>query len=111
MSARAIQPLCYEHHVPMALPDLIVVAPDLVTYTCTESGCPRCYRISKGYFLAATEGNIQGDGYVLPRVVCPVDSHPMYLGETQREHLSYRLWRCPKCGASKVGGDLPMNSL
>ena len=37
----------------MALPKLIIVAPDLVTYTCPEPGCPICYRLSKGYFLAA----------------------------------------------------------
>ena len=111
MSARAIQPVCFEHHVPMTRPHTVIVSPELMTYACAQPDCPVRYRVSKGYFMAASENGGQHESSAPPHVMCPVDSHPMYLGETQREYLSYRLWRCPKCGASKVGGDLPMNSL
>ena len=92
----------------MTPPELIVVAPELVTYACPERSCLVRYRVSKGYFLAAREAIAQDGIPALPVVMCPSDSHPMFLCETQREHLSYRLWRCPKCGASRVGGDLPI---
>lgn len=111
VSARAIHPLCHEHHVPMTRPHTVIVSRELMTYACPQPDCPVRYQVSKGYFMASTENCAQDGSSTLPRVTCPVDSHPMYLGETHREHLSYRLWRCPKCGASKVGGDLPTNSL
>lgn len=117
VSAPAIQPLCYEHHVPMTPPQMIVVSPEFLTYACPQPECPVRYQASKGYFLVAREKHDRGgpdaqEGRsALPRVLCPIDWHPMYLRETQREHLSYRLWGCPQCGASKVGGDLPVNSL
>ena len=111
MSARAISPLCFEHHVAMTPPQMIVVSPEFLTYACPQPDCPVRYQVSSGYFLAAREDGAQDKSSTFPGVRCPVDSHPMYLGETQREHPSYRLWRCPKCGASKVGGDLPLTFL
>ena len=110
MVARAIQPLCYEHHFPMTLPGSVIVSPDLVAYACPYPGCSICYQVSRGYFTGAPETANPLLISAPPRIPCPVDSHPMYLAETQREYLSYRLWRCPICGASSVGGDLPVSS-
>lgn len=94
----------------MTLPGSVIVSPELVNYACPYPGCPICYQMTKGYFVAAKENANQLEVSEPPRVACPADSHPMYLSETQREHLSYRLWRCPLCGASSVVGELPANS-
>jgi hypothetical protein len=109
VSARAIHPLCYEHHFLMTPPDVVIVSRELVTYACPCPGCSICYQVSRGYFIGAKEIANQLEVSAPPRISCPVDSHLMYLSETQREHLSYRLWRCPICGASSVGGDLPVS--
>ncbi len=111
MSARAIQPLCYEHHSPMAPPDVVIVSPELITYACPYLGCPICYQASKGYFTAAKKTARRLKVSPPPCIPCPVDSHLMYLSETRRNPLSFRLWRCPECGGSKVGGDIPASFL
>ena len=105
-----IQPLCFEHFVEMTPPQLIVVDPEHVIYACPKPDCPFCYQIAKGYFVGVKRSVPQTDGYALPRVTCPSDSLPMCLYETQRRYPGYRLWRCPKCRASHVDGEIPSSS-
>lgn len=34
----------------------------------------------------------------------------MYLAEVQRGHPSFRLWRCPKCGLNRAGGEFQVTA-
>ena len=100
----SIHPLCYEHHSEMALPKL-ASNEDGLPYACRELACLVHYTRSRGYFLNTPDRGMI-DKYPGPREHCSIDGYPMYLLEVQPEHPSFRLWRCPKCKMSRVGGAL-----
>lgn len=68
-------------------------------YACQESDCPVCFTSKAGYFVAPHETG-QAEKEILPRVRCPHDAAPMYLGEVRPQERSFRLWRCPLCSAT-----------
>jgi hypothetical protein len=107
---QSIQPLCFEHLVEMTPPQLVVADPQHVIYACPVPDCPFCYQIAKGYFVDAKKSVHQAVDSDLPRVTCPTDSLLMYLCETEPAYPKYRLWRCPRCKASHVDGDVPVRS-
>lgn len=78
-----------------------------LTYTCQESDCLVRYIGAEGYFIAAGEG-AQVEKEIMPRVRCPRDTAPMYLGEVRPPVTSFPLWRCPLCGATSVAGQVLM---
>lgn len=98
--ASNLQPLCYEHHCAMRrLPVVRGNGANPVQepkYACQKSGCLVRYSRSEGYFVASQKRDrVAGD--ILPRVRCPHDGAPMYLGEVRPQERSFRLWRCPLC--------------
>jgi transposase-like protein len=70
-------------------------------HVCAEPGCLIRYNSSDGYFIA-TEDAKTIEQEMVPRVSCPNDEHPMYLAEVRPEKRSFRLWKCPKCNASRT---------
>jgi len=68
-------------------------------YACSVSGCLISYETSKGYFVSDPAAN-PDEQEIMPGVVCPNDGHAMYLAQVLPERSSFRLWKCPKCGAS-----------
>ena len=70
-------------------------------FRCQEPGCPIRYNTSGGYFLDTQDKKALAEE-ILPRVFCSLDKSPMYLAETQTKSKSYRLWKCPECGASRT---------
>jgi len=105
--ARELRALCHEHHVNMRLSQIaLMVEGDLriiPAYACPHPDCFVCYAASHGYFIATKHGQMERDG--TPRVTCPRDGQPMYLAGTNPKVSSFRLWRCPKCDATRTNGD------
>ena len=100
-----IHPLCYEHHTEMTCVERASKKESLA-YRCQEPDCHVYYDRSEGYFLNGL-GRNRIEQETTPRVHCSQDGHLIYLLEVQREHPSFRLWRCPQCKMSHVGGSLP----
>ena len=105
--ANSLQPLCYEHHTEMRSVPVVsgngngtqpVQEPK---YACQESDCPVCFTSITGYFVAPHE-TAQVEDEILPRVQCPHDGAPMYLGEVRPQERSFRLWICPLCTATSA---------
>jgi len=103
--ATRIHPLCYEHHSEMTLPKFAANHAGMV-YACHKRHCLVHYSVSDGYFLDIQGKVINGQCSTPPHQYCSKDRYPMYLSEVQREHPSFRLWRCPKCGANHGSGRL-----
>jgi hypothetical protein len=103
--ATRIHPLCYEHHSEMTLPKFAANHAGMV-YACHKRHCLVHYSVSDGYFLDIQGEVINGQCSTPPHQYCSKDRYPMYLSEVQREHPSFRLWRCPKCGANHSSGRL-----
>jgi hypothetical protein len=100
-----IHPLCYEHHSEMTLPDVVSSGEESV-YACQEPSCVVHYSNVEGYFLNTQDQLSLKESPAPPHQYCSDDKYPMYLVEVQPEHPSFRLWRCPKCGFSRIGGQL-----
>lgn len=100
-----LQPLCYEHHTEMRPVPVVSgngANPAQETkYACQESDCPVCFTSAEGYFVATHE-TAQIEKEILPWVRCPHDEVPMYLGEVRPQERSFRLWKCPLCGATST---------
>lgn len=90
--------LCYQHHREM-LPKLQAETGKPAVYVCQEVGCLVCYDVSSGYFLDTEDQKIV-EQELKPRTRCSKDGRFMYLAEVRPEQRSFRLWRCPECGAS-----------
>jgi len=103
-----IHPLCYEHHREMTLPDVATNNEDGLVYACQEPLCLVHYNNVEGYFLNTQDLSRIEESPAPPHQYCSDDSYPMYLAEVQPEHPSFRLWRCPKCGLHRVGGELEL---
>jgi ribosomal protein L37AE/L43A len=97
---KGLHALCYQHHQEM-LPKLRSESTEPLLYVCREPGCLIRYDSSTGYFLDATDKKAF-EQEILPRVKCPSDQRPMYLARVQPERSSFRLWKCPECGASRT---------
>ena len=70
-------------------------------YACQQSDCPVRFTSTAGYFVAPHEtGRVEDE--ILPRVPCPHDEAPMYLGEVRPQERNFRLWRCPLCSATST---------
>lgn len=70
-------------------------------YACQQSDCPVRFTRTAGYFVAPHEtGRVEDE--ILPRVPCPHDEAPMYLGEVRPQERNFRLWRCPLCSATST---------
>ena len=102
-----LKPLCYEHHREMRPVHKLwgkiwksLPAPE---YACQASDCLVRYTSVQGYFIAPDKAS-ELDGEILPRVRCPRDGAPMYLGEVRPRERSFRLWRCPLCSATSTSG-------
>jgi len=102
-----IHPLCYEHHSQMTLPD-VATNEDGLVFACPESFCFVHYNRLEGYFLNTRDPSQIEQSPSPPHQYCSNDSYPMYLAEVQPEHPSFRLWRCPKCGLHRAGGELEL---
>ena len=72
---KEFHPHCYEHLSEMVrcLPKLDTV----IAYICLELDCYVHYNTSRGYFIAAEEGDQVGNG--TPSIRCPKDGSPMYI--------------------------------
>lgn len=106
-----LQPLCYEHHREMRLDPNVsgngTTPAHEPVYVCQESDCSVRYTSAAGYFIAPREGRL-AEEEILPRVRCPHDGAPMYLGEVNPEERSFRLWQCPLCKATSKRGQAVM---
>lgn len=100
--ANSLQPLCYEHHTEMRFVHIAsgngngTEPVQELKYACQQSDCPVCFTATEGYFVAPREAG-QLEKEILPRVRCPHDGAPMYLGEVRPQERSFRLWKCPLC--------------
>ncbi len=104
--ASRIHPLCYEHHSEMTLRKFAGNQYGMV-YACHKRKCVVHYSVSDGYFLDLQEDEVvNGQCSTPPHRYCCNDRYPMYLFEVQLQHSSFRLWRCPKCGANHSSGQL-----
>ncbi len=103
--ANRIHPLCYEHHSEMTLRS-VSSSEDARPYACQERGCIVNYSRADGYFLNTHNRSLIKQCPIPPHQFCSYDRYPMYLLEVQPEHPSFRLWRCPKCNVSRLGGQL-----
>jgi hypothetical protein len=108
---RALQPLCYEHHLKMRLTQVPLQTgsepAQTLVYACPEPDCFVHYNSSRGYFLVTDNGN-GGNGIdrdMVPEVWCSQDGLPMYLAEVLQTQRSFRLWRCPRCNSSRRNND------
>lgn len=90
--------LCYQHHTEMSSKSQERSA-ELVAYACPELGCLVHYENVRGYFLD-TDDRAKLDQEILPGVRCRTDQRPMYLAEVRAQPRSFRLWKCPQCGAT-----------
>jgi len=97
-TGKDLRVLCYQHHRETSL--ATSSESEGALFRCQEPGCLICYNTSRGYFLD-TQDKTTLEQEILPRVSCSEDKSPMYLAETQTTAKSYRLWKCPKCGASR----------
>ncbi len=100
-----IHPLCYEHHSEMIVRELSS-SEDAITYACQEPDCFVSYSRSDGYFLNTQNPFVMKRCPIPPHQYCAHDRYPMYLLEVQPEHPDFRLWRCPQCNMSRLGGQL-----
>jgi hypothetical protein len=95
-----LQVLCYQHHQKM-LPKLRSESTEPLLYICRKPDCLIHYDSSTGYFIATADKKAL-EQEVLPRIRCSSDEHPMYLVKAQGERRSFRLWKCPECGATRT---------
>jgi hypothetical protein len=96
--------LCYQHHQKM-LPRLRSESKEPLLYICRKADCLIRYDSSTGYFIDTPDKKaLQQE--ILPRVSCPSDERPMYLAKAQGERRSFRLWKCPECGAARTNEEL-----
>ena len=92
--------LCYQHHTELSS-ESHEESTEPVVYACPEPGCLVRYEGLRGYFLDNTnQGEL--DQEILPRVSCRADRRPMYLADVQAQQRNFRLWKCPKCGATRT---------
>ena len=103
--ANGLQPLCYEHHTQMR-PVPVVSGngshpAEQPPYACQQPDCLVRFTSTEGYFLARHEIAL-AEEEILPRVQCPHDGAPMYLGEVRPQERSFRLWKCPRCSAAST---------
>lgn len=105
--ANSLQPLCYEHHTEMRLVHRVsgngtgTEPVQELKYACQQSDCPVRFTSTEGYFVAPHE-TAQVEEEIVPRVQCPQDGAPMYLGEVRPQERSFRLWKCPLCTATST---------
>jgi ribosomal protein L37AE/L43A len=92
--------LCYQHHQEMP-PKLPSESTEPLLYVCPEPACPIRYESSRGYFIDI-EDKKAVEEEILPRVSCPSDERPMYLAKVHARRRSFRLWKCPECGATRT---------
>jgi hypothetical protein len=97
-SNKELRALCHEHHVEMRHYQGETDVMQALTYACTAPDCLVHYNISRGYFLSQNGNGNEWDQ--MPKVNCFLDGAPMFLAEIDRERRAFRLWRCPRCGAS-----------
>lgn len=95
--------LCYQHHTVM-LPELLHDPSEQLLYVCKEPGCLIGYNNLDGYFIH-TENAKTVKEELTPRVSCSNDERLMYLTEVRPDTRSFRLWKCPECGASRTNED------
>ncbi len=98
-SCKELRPLCHEHHVIMRRTE---IAPS-PAYACPVTDCPVRYDASHGYYIAKESVLMERD--MTPRHTCSHHGQPMYLAETNLEERSFRLWRCPRCDATRTNGE------
>jgi hypothetical protein len=103
--ASTIRPLCYEHHSEMSRVESASNRGRL-EYGCREANCYVHYSMSRGYFVDGLSRNLIEQAPT-PNVCCFRDGQSMYLLEVQPKQPSFRLWRCPQCNMSRIGGELP----
>jgi hypothetical protein len=101
--ATRIHPLCYEHHLEMALRK----HSSTEEYACPQPGCLVHYSKIDGYFLDTQDRFVVKGSPAPPHQYCPKDSYPMYLLEVEPNQPSFRLWRCPECNMSRCSGQIP----
>ena len=103
--SKELHALCHEHHVEMRLNRILLKSErkDLqsAVYACSEPDCVVHYSISRGYFILSQVGSTS-ELDMVPSVRCPFDGMPMYLAEINQQKQSFRLWRCPQCGAGRT---------
>ena len=104
-----LRPLCYEHHTEMRIVPMVSgngrTPYQELEYACQVSDCFVRYNGEHGYFIVPLNGSGLEEE-ILPRVRCPHDEAPMYLGEVRPEERSFRLWRCPLCKAASATGQV-----
>jgi ribosomal protein L37AE/L43A len=81
------------------LPKLRGESTELLLYVCGKLDCLVGYDTSTGYFIDTADKKAL-EQEILPRVSCSSDERPMYLAKAQAERRSFRLWKCPECGAT-----------
>jgi len=105
--------LCHEHHIEMRLTEVLITAESPPTqtpaYACPGPDCAVRYTPSKGYFIAAKQGQVERN--MVPRVTCPRDGQRMYLSEINPERREFRLWRCPQCDSTRTNEEGLVNGL
>jgi hypothetical protein len=94
-----LQVLCYQHHRKM-LPKLRSESTEPLLYICRETDCLVRYDCLTGYFVDTADKKAL-ELEILPRVRCTSDERPMYLVKSEGERRSFRLWKCPECGATR----------
>lgn len=90
--------LCYQHHKEMVVGSQSSVSGPII-YACQKPDCLVRYEIVQGYFLDTTDPRTL-EQEIRPKVSCSKDRQPMYLAEVQPQKTSFRLWKCPRCGAT-----------
>lgn len=100
--------LCYEHHGQMKL-SAVANEPtkqsaETLAYVCQVEGCQVRYEDVRGYFLPGERASADEQS-LKPRVRCSKDKQFMYLAEVKPEKTSYRLWKCPECGAAQTNAE------
>jgi hypothetical protein len=103
--SEGFRPLCYEHHCEMRLNASRLNGEQgtkqTLVYACTEPNCLVLYSVSRGYFIQGQNGKTS-ELDMVPGVRCFHDEMPMYLGEIDLEKRTFRLWKCPQCGARRT---------
>jgi len=105
--SKELRPLCHEHHVIMRRTEIALMIEGEPTpspaYACPVTDCPVRYDASHGYYIAKECVLMERD--MTPRHTCSHHEQPMYLAETNLEERSFRLWRCPRCDATRTNGE------
>lgn len=100
---KELHALCHEHHVEMRLIEMVIQTQGRLTqafvYACPQPNCGVHYSPANGYFIASRGGEVELD--MTPYVACADDGQQMYLAEINPEKRDARLWRCPRCNASR----------